>query len=162
MRSHVLCLVSRQEQNNYRGWYRYSGTCSEIYMASRIYPDWENESTFVRFLVVTRVTNWGFKSYGMWYCVIGWIVYGVSKTVVPSSTGSRLWPFILSQHDPSQCRRTLTPHHSVTSLFITNPVNPDGRHTACSSRNLHTLEQKVPPTSLHQIKLLKWPALTLS
>jgi len=27
----VLCLVSRQELNNYRVWYRYSGTCSEIY-----------------------------------------------------------------------------------------------------------------------------------
>jgi len=70
--------------------------------------------------------------------------------------------FILSQHDPSQCQQTPTAHHSVTSLFIMNPVHPDGHHTTCSSRNLHTLQQKVPPTSSEQILLLKWPALTLS
>ena len=63
--------------------------------------------------------------------------------------------------DPSQCQQTLTPYHSLRSLFITSPVHPDGRHTARSARNLDTLQQKVPPTSLDQIILLKWPALTV-
>jgi len=163
MRSHVLCLVSRQALNNYRVWYRYSGTCSEIYSIWQVV------------FILTVEKSQHLSDFGSSQ---GWQIEGSSftacdtvssgeqcrifwKIVVPSSSGSRFWPFRLCQHDSSQCQRTLTPHHSVTSLFITNPVQPDRRHTACSTRNLHTLEQKVLPVPLDQIILLKWPALTV-
>jgi hypothetical protein len=143
MRSHLLCLVSRQELNNYR----YSGTCSEIYMASRICPDWWNESTFVRFRFVKRVITWGFKCYGMWYCDIRWIVYEALKNCVFTFRVKTLnlriksawsisvnghshhtwsitvWTDTHPTHDPSQCQRTLTPH------MIHHSVNGNSPHT---------------------------------
>ena len=125
MRSHELCLVSRQELNNYR----YSGTCSEVYMASRIYPDWWNESTFVRFRVFTRVTTWGFKCYGMWYRDVRWIVNEVLKNCgafifrvktltlhIKSAWSIRVSTDTHPTRDPSPCQQTLTPHmfhHSI-------------------------------------------------
>ena len=66
----AMCYVLLADRSwMIRGWYRYSGICSEIY-TSRIYPDWWRDSTFVRFRIVIMVTTWGFKSYGAWYHVI--------------------------------------------------------------------------------------------
>jgi hypothetical protein len=122
MRKHVLCHVSTQELNSYIGRYRYRRTRSEIYSI------WQ-----VAFILTGEMSQhlWDFGLSRGWQtegssltacdtvssgeqCMMFW------ETVVLSSSGSRLWPFRLSQHDPSQCQRTLTTHHSVSSLFITN------------------------------------------